>query len=521
MRCSKHVVTLLLATFVASIGFAPIQSSALTTLEDDLKAFHDNPKEFLNRVPQKKTVATTQQIEDQNQESNQVQIFNQQEIKSRSFIKSKTKWRKSFLQENMSASESYDPSEPMPNDIADNLVDNQVTMRMLGEMDLAGLKSASLPFQPFSGDYWAMYKGILGARNYDGVFPQGQDWSLKFDYITQNPFMSVFSARNISAINTLSPSEKYDLLIGDTDGIFTQVQWKKGETYWRSSKNVESWMGICEGWAASSFNMPRPQQAVITTAFDGITPIKFNPAELKGLTAYQWSTTRYPFKFVGGRCNVTNPKTDSKGRIIDKNCLDTNPATWHLTAVNQIGVGRRSFIMDATFDYQVWNQPVYSYKYVYFNPVTLEQTDSLQDAMIPRKSYKNDKFKKYRSSKATHYVGIAMDVVYVSLVGNSTSDVDSPAHDQMTEVKYLYDLELDESGNIIGGEWYNNRHPDFIWVPAKGVFPRTAADAQIALSEWDGSTALPTKWQELARANARSGKILSSIVEVLFNRAQR
>ena len=41
-----------------------------------------------------------------------------------------------------------------------------------------------------------------------------------------------------------------------------------------------------------------------------------------------------------------------------------------------------------------------------------------------------------------------------------------------TDVKiaaiYSYDLELNAEKEIIGGEWYGNRHPDFLWTPVKG-----------------------------------------------------
>jgi hypothetical protein len=34
-------------------------------------------------------------------------------------------------------------------------------------------------------------------------------------------------------------------------------------------------------------------------------------------------------------------------------------------------VSRRAMIMDATYDYEVWNQPIFSYEYQYFNPATM------------------------------------------------------------------------------------------------------------------------------------------------------
>ena len=39
-----------------------------------------------------------------------------------------------------------------------------------------------------------------------------------------------------------------------------------------------------------------------------------------------------------------------------------------------------------------------------------------------------------------------------------------PHEDKLKVVTYWYDLELDEDNNIVGGEWYTNRHPDFLWT---------------------------------------------------------
>lgn len=57
-------------------------------------------------------------------------------------------------------------------------------------------------------------------------------------------------------------------------------------------------------------------------------------------------------RFIGGRCNIQNPEKDENGRVIEPDCVDNNPASWHLSVLNQIGITGRSMIMDATYDYQ-------------------------------------------------------------------------------------------------------------------------------------------------------------------------
>src|SRR5262249_50319012 len=152
--------------------------------------------------------------------------------------------------------------------------------------------------------------------------------------------------------------------------------------YQDSSGNVETWMGICHGWSPAAFMIARPTNAITVVAADGKTPITFYPSDIKALSSQLWANNPADSRFIGGRCNVKKPKVDSVGRIIDQDCFDTNPGTWHLAVVNQIGIGKRSFVLDVTYDYEVWNQPARKYSYVYFNPQTLKPVGKLQDAIV-------------------------------------------------------------------------------------------------------------------------------------------
>ena len=91
---------------------------------------------------------------------------------------------------------------------------------------------------------------------------------------------------------------------------------------------------------------------------------------------------------------------------LSNDCIDTNPATWHLTTVNKIGRYKESFIIDATYDYEVWNQPMIQYNYAYFNPKTGKNVSTLEEAMVSMEEFQNDHYKKYRSPNAKKVVGI-------------------------------------------------------------------------------------------------------------------
>jgi hypothetical protein len=214
------------------------------------------------------------------------------------------------------------------------------------------------------------------------------------------------------------------------------------------------------------------------------------------------------------------------GRTIDQDCYDNNPGSWHLGVLNQLGLRGRSLVLDVTYDYEVWNQPIYSYNFVYFNPKNKNETDSLAEALIPIEDYTKDKFKKYRSKDAVSIVGVAMDVTYVVENNPTPQRVDSAADDSYKSVRYLYDLELDRAGNIIGGEWMHNLHPDFLWTPSPNARALTAGDRYLIQKKldkdsWDSSSSVPQSWRPIAkRTTELSGSPLALIVEELIQRSR-
>lgn len=268
--------------------------------------------------------------------------------------------------------------------------------------------------------------------------------------------------------------------------------------------------------------MDRPSKAITVLAADGKTKIKFYPSDIKALASSLWATNNVETRFVGGRCNVKEPKHNASGRILDQDCFDSNPGTWHMGIVNQIGLSKRSFVMDATFDYEVWNQPVYGYNYTYFNPQTKKSVKSIAEASVSIDEFTKDKFKSFRSKDAATVVGVAMDVTYVVETRPTAQRTDSENADAHKTVQYLYDLELDRKGQIIGGEWWHNAHPDFMWTPTPKARALTAGDQyliQRGLDKdgWDGKSAIPASWKSIAQRTAKAnGSPLGLVVESLI-----
>lgn len=453
-------------------------------IEDALARFDADPQTFMNTLPTKFGDASP--------------AFSAESIKSRGFIAAKNSRR-----------QDGPADAPGAHDQAKNLVDS-LAVSLLAEMH--SIRSASLLESPWSGDYWGLYAGAIAKRYSDPNWPRSEDWKVLTDYVRN---------KQPASADDLSPAEKYDLLVGDAGKTMTKHNLDEGRPYYDSYGKVETWMGICHGWAPAAFMLQRPTKAVEAMAADGKTRIKFYPSDIKALASLLWANTAPTTKFIGGRCDVKTPTVDSNGRIKDSACRDTNAGTWHLAVVNQIGKAKRSMVVDATFDYEVWNQPVYSYSYSYFNPKTNKAYQTLSYAKVAVADFSTDKFKAYRALGTTHIVGVAMDVRWTVETFPSHATPDSAYKDAISGARYLYTLELDATGKIVGGEWHQNAHPDFLWVSPPGTVAKSDAEPAGTQPGWDGLMPMPSSWQTAARTASMNGQPLSVIVQALVRLARQ
>jgi len=406
-------------------------------------------------------------------------------------------------------------SAPDFNDLPENLVDT-LDYTNLKEMEAAGLTEAKLELSPWSDSYWPIYQGILANRYADPGFPSSIDFKENYDYVSPRV--------GKGELEHLSPAEKYDLLVGDSQFTLTRRMLEEGKRIHDREGKVETWMGICHGWAPASFMVSRPSNAVKVTAADGKTELLFYPADIKALATLLWANTNVPTRFIGGRCNVKKPETDPTGRPKREECLDNNPGTWHLAAVNQIGVAKRSFVMDTSYDYEVWNQPVVAYHYKYFNLITQEVSDRMAPAVVSRADFPQDARKSVRSEKATHLVGVNMEVTYGVETSPRADLHDSAEKDHTMTVRFSYDLELDSNGAIVGGEWLSRNHPDFLWVPEPGAEALSRGDEILEqlrdTSSWERMTTVPAAWRSAAKRSSQIAQPLAKVVQKLIQFAQ-
>jgi hypothetical protein len=362
--------------------------------------------------------------------------------------------------------------------------------------------------------WWSTFNGNLGARlglrDYIILF----HWQEKYQYIKDNPISS-FIKRDL--VRKLSPSEKYDLLVGDPNLSLTRAMWKKGEDSMNNHGQIFYWDGLCDGLAVASVTLPRPKKAVTLYSKDGRLPIIFYPEDIKALGSLLYANSRPPYRMIGSRCDNRLPQIDENGRFIARECFNVNPGAFHLSLVNQIGLAKRAFVMDSVSSNEVWNYPIVGYKFKYFNPESLEEVEKMENAIIPYADFTKDKFSRYRSKKVAKVIGIQADVTFLKDRRPLFKDVENDKHNEPGLVIYRYDLELDKKGKIIGGEWYHGHHPDFLWVTEKEIKAKGPYDDELR-GTWNPEKELiPDSWTTVALKSSTTGEVVAPIVETLFN----
>ena len=499
---------------VAFGTFSTFREARAETIQEFLRAFNENPASVMQRLPP--------EVDDQGKVHSRG-FINHKKVQSN--LATKTAIRSSIMAKAVSSSQyyferrSFQPMAALPadaneKDLPERLIDpNTPILRNLNEMQSRGLMSVSAVVMPWSDSYWPTYKGQIGIRYSDPGFPNSNVWEQNYQYILRVPASSIINSGDAALIDNLSPSEKYDFVVGDSDFTLTKFAWKKGEDSLKQWGSVSKWLGLCHGWAAAAhLYQPLTEAPIVVHSTTGV-PVKFYPQDIKALTTMLWANSSVPTRFVGHKCTTANPPKNANGRILDPKCFDPNPATWHLAIVNQMGINKRPFIMDSTYDYQVWNFPLASAKYRYFNSITYEDTDVLARAAIPIENIKLDHFREFRSPQTKYVVGVYMDLTYVVEVEPSHRNV---SKNPTKTIRLIYDLELDGDYNVIGGEWYSNAHPDFLWTHDANAQATTREDSQISEDTWNNDSPIPGSWTTHAsRASAQGQPLFTFVRKVI------
>ena len=118
--------------------------------------------------------------------------------------------------------------------------------------------------------------------------------------------------------------------------------------------------------------------------------------------------------------------------------------------------------------------------------------------------------------------GIAMDLTYIFESSPSHDDPDSDENDVRRTVRYLYDLELTSNEEIVGGQWYQRAHPDFLWNPVADQQAESVGDT-FTMGNWTEGQPVPDSWRQAIRRSgaSRVRQPLGALVRTLIEWANR
>ena len=230
---------------------------------------------------------------------------------------------------------------------------------------------------------------------------------------------------------------------------------------------IEGWWGSCHAWVPASMLEKEPLEAV---NFNGV---RFEVSDIKALLILLYDESRQIA--VGERCIQDNPARDARGRIIDPDCRNTNAGTFHLLITNMIGLLNRPLGEDRVNNRQVWNQPISGYRIE-------KQLEISRGEPLARLNLSPDQAYSY-NELATRFVEVRLALDHITESHPSTEAMASTIRDFIRTDIYQYILELNDNGDIIGGEWLptdatspnsNEDRPDYLWIalgPGKTPIP--------------------------------------------------
>jgi hypothetical protein len=263
------------------------------------------------------------------------------------------------------------------------------------------------------------------------------------------------------------------------NGAAKSSEWEK-----KNHSSDVSWYGHCNGFSTSVSRHQLAERSVFRPA--GCTPgssgcVEFKPHHIRALLAEVYMNAKA--RFLGGRrCNLESsqlrkdPQNRDDPTVFDA-CDDVGPGPFHLALVNWIGIKGQPLIYDQSRDIQVWNFPVYRYT---FSAADISKAQAID--LTGRSGASDYEF----NPKATSFKRVHMRVFYADAYDGFEINIpNAPDNANPGDAlegdgfeDYVYVLELDETGDIIGGEWIkdsvviggktkeiNSRteHPDFVW----------------------------------------------------------
>lgn len=317
------------------------------------------------------------------------------------------------------------------------------------------------------------FKRVFGVDNYITSWTELDKFRSGSVPAARIPYQDTWYPERVGGTNLAGALTKYDQAF--YGGQAKAAQWEK-DFHDRPTPN---WYGHCNGTGVSVSRYQNPQKNVTRPAGckAGSTGcVEFTPADIRAMLSEMNMNAKAKF-ISGNRCRLpqdqiaARPIQRANPQIMDE-CDDVNPGSFHVGLVNFLGRMKQPIIFDEKQHEEVWNYPIYKYDYTADAPWTEAQAiaalrDSAKDAngnslFPPLDSW-------MFNIRAKSFVHVNLNVYFRNAVDTLPISTDTdPATAVANTQNYDYILELDDKGNVIGGEWMGkNRydHPDFIWMP--------------------------------------------------------
>jgi hypothetical protein len=344
-------------------------------------------------------------------------------------------------------------------------------------------------------------------------------------------------------IEGMSTADKYDLLVGNfkSGSSLSTRLWDMGKFLHNRFGKLTFWTGMCHGWSPAAVANPAPKKTVYAVSADGQHIIPFFPNDIKSLLSIAYAnnikaysddnriqTSGNPAEWSkdnimpihGYACRNKYPRVDRVGRALPgaeseiSNCEDVNPAFWHLTILNLLGRHQQGLVVDIDQNDVVNNHPTAGYKVKYFNPITGEDAP-YRMARVLNEDFPKDLRVDFRHPDTKYIVGVEMEMTFVDYQFFNKKNARAVDMQKMKKRSFVYDLEIDSRGFVVGGEWKSLKRnkvkrnlfgrrvpgekPDFLWYAPHGM-KAPAFKEGIAKGEWREGMALPQSWANAAKA---------------------
>jgi len=304
------------------------------------------------------------------------------------------------------------------------------------------------------------FKKVFGATDYITQWSELDKYQEGGVEDVRIPYIDTWYPEVSKGTNRSGSLNKYDQAFNG--GVSTAAKWELDH----HSRTSPNWYGHCNGTsvAVSRYQSPkssvkRPKGCVIGTS----GCVEFQPSDIRALLSEMNMNARA--KFISGRrCNLKasdvqrRPALRADPQVMDA-CDDLNPGSFHVSLVNFLGRMKQPIVFDENQNDEVWNYPVYKYKYTSSGPLDENQAVAALQLGTPIDSW-------VFNPKARSWQKINMTLSYRNAVSETPANAGQTGNP--VNISYEYILELDDNNDVIGGEWvgaYRYAHPDFIWMP--------------------------------------------------------